>query len=165
MATEKRLIDANALVYAIEDIDWFHVNAKGKLVDGANPANNIPIYRAFDIYNAIKNAPAVDAVEVSDYDSIVYKLECLLCHATGGKFSKASYSLADMERMVTDYIEECCEEAVAAEVIHGRWVGGYSGTEYTIPKCSRCGYGNGAVGASNYCPNCGAKMDGGAADG
>ena len=48
----------------------------------------------------------------------------------------------------------------AVEVVHGRWIGGYSGTEYTIPKCSRCGYGNGAVGASNYCPNCGAKMDG-----
>ena len=46
-----------------------------------------------------------------------------------------------------------------APVRHGRWVGGYSGTEYTIQKCSRCGYGNGAVGASNYCPNCGSKMD------
>ena len=64
MATEKRLIDANALVDAIEDIDWYHVNAKGKLVDGANPANNTPIYKAFDIYNAIKNAPTVDAIEV-----------------------------------------------------------------------------------------------------
>ena len=61
---EKRLIEANALVDAIEDIDWYHVNAKGKLVDGANPANNTPIYKAFDIYNAIKNAPTVDAVEV-----------------------------------------------------------------------------------------------------
>ena len=64
MANEKRLIDANELVDAIEDIDWYHVNAKGKLVDGANPANNTPIYKAFDIYNAIKNAPAVNAVEV-----------------------------------------------------------------------------------------------------
>lgn len=38
----------------------------------------------------------------------------------------------------------------------GRWGGGYSGTTYTGPKCSKCGYGNGAVGASNFCPNCGA---------
>ena len=64
MADEKRLIDANALVDAIEDIGWYHINAKGKLVEGANPANNTPIYKAFDIYNAIKNAPTVDAVEV-----------------------------------------------------------------------------------------------------
>lgn len=42
----------------------------------------------------------------------IYKLECLLCHATGGRYSKAGYALADMERMVTDYIEECCNEAV-----------------------------------------------------
>lgn len=64
MATKKRLIDANELVDAIEDIDWYHVNKRGKLVDGANPANNTPIYKAFDIYNAINNAPTVDAVEV-----------------------------------------------------------------------------------------------------
>ena len=64
MANEKRLIDANALVDAIEDIDWYHVNAKGKLVDGANSANSTPIYKAFDIYNAIKEAPTVDAVEM-----------------------------------------------------------------------------------------------------
>lgn len=47
------------------------------------------------------------------------------------------------------------------EVVHGRWIGGYMGTTYTVPKCSQCGYGNGAVGAANYCPNCGAKMAGG----
>ena len=46
------------------------------------------------------------------YDEVVYKLECLLCHATGGRYSKAGYQLSDMERMVTDYIESCIEEAV-----------------------------------------------------
>ena len=46
------------------------------------------------------------------YDEVVHKLECLLCHATGGRLSKASYPLNIMEMAVTDYIEECCEEAV-----------------------------------------------------
>ena len=54
-----------------------------------------------------------------------------------------------------------------APVRHGRWI------EYTkviIPepynkweqawKCSECGFDDGFV-AYNYCPNCGAKMDGG----
>ena len=54
-----------------------------------------------------------------------------------------------------------------APVRHGRWI------EYTkviIPepynkweqawKCSECGFYDGFVGY-NYCPNCGAKMDGG----
>ena len=75
MVTEKKLIDANALVDAIEDIDWYHINEKGKLVDGANSANNTPIYKAFDIYNAIKNAPTVDAVEVKcKVGDLVYAL-------------------------------------------------------------------------------------------
>jgi hypothetical protein len=65
----------------------------------------------------IDSIPGVDAVEVDEYEAIVNKLECLLCHATGGKYSKAGYSWEDMERMVTDYIEECCEEAVAEEVV------------------------------------------------
>ena len=55
----------------------------------------------------------------------------------------------------------------AVEVVHGRWVM----TLYTTTSkrgrvisnqkfaCSVCGYGNGRK-QSNYCPNCGAKMDG-----
>ena len=46
------------------------------------------------------------------YDEVVYKLECLLCHATGGRLSKASYPLWAMESHVTDYIQDCCNEAV-----------------------------------------------------
>ena len=51
--------------------------------------------------------------------------------------------------------------ADVAEVVHGRWIP----TEYPFMNecedCSSCGYrtlyGNGY----DYCPNCGAKMDGG----
>lgn len=46
------------------------------------------------------------------YDEVVSKLECLLWYATGGKYSKAGYSFCDMEQMVNDYIEQCCEEAI-----------------------------------------------------
>lgn len=55
-----------------------------------------------------------------------------------------------------------------APVAHGRWVGtadGYADGElvYDMWECSECGYD--ADGADekpdwNYCPNCGAKMDG-----
>ena len=41
------------------------------------------------------------------YDELVYKLECLLCHATGGRYSKATYNIEDMCRMVNDYIDRC----------------------------------------------------------
>ena len=36
--------------------------------------------------------------------------------------------------------------------------------KWVIYKCSVCGYSNGRK-QSNYCPNCGAKMDGGNEDG
>ena len=58
--------------------------------------------------------------------------------------------------------------ADVAEVVHGQWV--HSRYEncserFEIVKCSRCGHEAYAmafyVRSGNYCPNCGAKMDGG----
>lgn len=49
---------------------------------------------------------------ISDYEEAIYKLECLLCHATGNKFSKHTYSLSEMEMAVDDYIDDLCNEAV-----------------------------------------------------
>ena len=98
-----------------------------------------------------------DAVEVADFNAIVEKLECLLCHATGGKYSKAGYSWKDMERMVTDYIEECCEEAVDEAVVHSWWEKSTEGYEICHQCCADVAIFSGH---KNYCPNCGAKMDG-----
>lgn len=74
----------------------------------------------------------------------------------------------------TDGYEEAVDKvedfpaADVAEVVHGEWVGtadGYADGElvYDMWNCSECGYD--ADGAEekpdwNYCPNCGAKMDG-----
>lgn len=119
-------------------------------------------YTAWSIKDGIEAIPTVDAVEMAEYDAIVSKLENLLCHATGGMYSKAGYSWEDMERMVTDYIEECCEEAIAEAVVHGRWETVPSMLGYL--RCSQCKDvyiwetwpGDGKW---NYCPNCGAHMD------
>ena len=47
----------------------------------------------------------------------------------------------------------------AVEVVHGRWKHHYEkGTSYKV--CSICGCRNGLELKFNYCPNCGAKMDG-----
>lgn len=49
----------------------------------------------------------------------------------------------------------------AAPVVHGRW----EMTDYAYTwKCSECG-GTYYSSWANYCPHCGAKMDGGAEDG
>lgn len=47
----------------------------------------------------------------------------------------------------------------AEPVRHGNWVNSFVG----MYACSKCGV-NDRFGLSRYCPNCGAKMDGGASD-
>ena len=47
-----------------------------------------------------------------DYEEVVYKLECLLCHATGNRLSKHTYSLSVMERAVCDHITDVCDDAL-----------------------------------------------------
>ena len=49
----------------------------------------------------------------------------------------------------------CAPSADVAPVVHGRWLG---------YECSVCGVSS-EYGSSNYCPNCGAKMDGGDGNG
>ena len=71
------------------------------------------------------------------------------------------------ERTAFKHIIADFSSADVAPVVHGQWI------EYTkviIPepynkweqawKCSECGFDDGFA-AYNYCPNCGAKMDGG----
>ena len=50
----------------------------------------------------------------------------------------------------------------AKEVVHGRWI--HKGAWHI--ECSECNYILAHIGeAKNYCPYCGAKMDGGNEDG
>ena len=46
------------------------------------------------------------------YEIVIYKLECILCEATGGKLSKHTYPLMTMESCIFDHIQDCCEVAV-----------------------------------------------------
>ena len=61
-------------------------------------------------------------------------------------------------------------EVDAVPVVRGRWIDNgicdhkpsrfRNPDKWTIYKCSECGYSNGRRKNANYCPNCGAKMDG-----
>ncbi len=70
-------------------------------------------------YNSIKycaSAISKDALNLinrqkAEIEEIVHKLECLLCHATGGKLSKHTYPLDIMYTFVNDEIQDYCEEA------------------------------------------------------
>lgn len=48
------------------------------------------------------------------------------------------------------------EEIEAAPVVHGRWIR-YS--DCGVTRCSNCNWNIEECFDSNYCPNCGAKMD------
>ena len=48
----------------------------------------------------------------------------------------------------------------AVEVVHGRWK--QTGMHFLPYECSVCG--SEEEGRTNYCPNCGARMDGGVTD-
>ena len=63
-----------------------------------------------------------------------------------------------------DEIADEINEADAVEVVHGRWIDGVG--SYSTANCSVCGWKipytedyYGYLGKTNYCPNCGAKMD------
>lgn len=46
-------------------------------------------------------------------------------------------------------------------VKHGKWITAEYGDGTVRTECSVCGYGRGLPPVRNYCPNCGARMDGG----
>ena len=52
----------------------------------------------------------------------------------------------------------CISAADVAPVVHGRWVFGGDGCVI----CSKCNEEESNDNHRNFCPNCGAKMDGGA---
>lgn len=54
-------------------------------------------------------------VKRKDFEEVVYKLECLLCHVTGGKLSKYTYSLKTMESAATDYMNDWADEILREE--------------------------------------------------
>ena len=65
-----------------------------------------------DILDLINRQKAENERLNKNYEELIYKTECLLCHATGNKFSKYTYTTQEMISFVDDYIQDCCDEAV-----------------------------------------------------
>lgn len=105
-----RYIDAEEFKYTIlhEDVEIAEHRCKDyeSYINGANQFR-------YQVKNAIRKAPAADVVPREEYEELVYKLECLLCHATGGKLSKHTYDLRTMESVVTDHLDEAYSEGTA----------------------------------------------------
>lgn len=111
-------IEREATIDEIEGATWYHISCQKILVEGAECEADA-LYKATDIYNAIKSVPTADVQEIK----------------------------------------------------HGEWKSFDSeDTLYGSYYCTACGYGwdIGMVfpltTEFKYCPNCGAKMDGGTND-
>lgn len=94
----------------------------------------------------IKNETAVDII-------------CSICDKM--------YPGMDCEPADCEWMKMLAEEAVdAVPVVHGRWIHDGHRIEGGIDwcHCSECGKSDNFCARTNYCPNCGAKMDGGDSD-
>lgn len=92
-----RYIDADALKERLEDFSKWCRDGRKQGVD-------------FVLDCPLPNMPTADVAPRAEVDELIYKLECLLCHATGGKLSKYTYDLRTMETIVTDYVNESYSE-------------------------------------------------------
>ena len=75
---------------------------------------------------------------------------------------------AESEQACNEDCSDFKNKADFAEVKHGEWVASDKHFSYYQYKCGNCGcddytqtYRNGQCKLMRYCPNCGAKMDGG----
>lgn len=86
---------------------------------------------------------------------------CDPCKEIGKDYNGLNCRACWVDDMVGDV--EDTPAADVAEVVHGRWLSkNPHGYEWTF-VCSNCNYVDGYPfnGRHNYCPTCGAKMDGG----
>lgn len=79
---------------------------------------------------------------------------------------KAAVTIATAKKLIRDIVRRT-PAADVAPVVHGRWAHSRyeNGSEqFEIVKCSCCGHEAYAMALyvrnGNYCPNCGARMDG-----
>ena len=98
----------------------------------------------------------IDAVESIDWYS-VYKGKLT---AGAPNTENALYKASSIYAVIDN-----APSADVAPVRHGRWVDAYPDIEsnpmFMYGICSECGFEQGISKYLSYCPNCGAKMDGG----
>lgn len=79
---------------------------------------------------------------------------------------KAAVTIATAKKLVRSIIQRA-PAADVAPVVHGYWIdNGANGYKWAF-ICSRCGYVDGHPfdDRHNFCPSCGARMDGGSENG
>ena len=93
-------------------------------------------------------------------DEIIFVKKCLAADDKAGEWTKGYRS--GLEASLSEILDLPTVDAV--EVVHGKWIMGIDEGDYEYGTCSVCGYNEYnafcCLLPHNYCPNCGAKMDG-----
>ena len=175
MVTEKRLIDANKLIERFDKrIEWLRLDVHDKyslgLYHGAATDKDLigkmPTVVSFTEEQLSTILQAADGLETRNQKlekELVRLKNCLNC-----KIRKECHRHCGKVVHGCDHWEygDNAPTVDAVEVVHGRWVGyheadiGYD--EYGV-RCSNCNFeveDHEVDFIMNYCPNCGAKMDG-----
>lgn len=98
-----RYIDADKLVQVIEENMTRCAEKSGDPTNYVVKTYLLAKDHAIDFINVM---PPADVVPRADVDELIGKLECFLCHATGGRLSKHTYDIGTMESVATDCINE-----------------------------------------------------------
>lgn len=102
-------------------------------------------------------------IDTGTFKKSVEERYCKPCKVEGKDYSGCLCRACWVDDMLDEV--DCFQPSYVAPVMHGRWVTHYrSGTtvaEGYVSTC--CDMWNNRK--SDYCPNCGAKMDGGAENG
>lgn len=93
----------------------------------------------------------------------------MLQDAEDETFADAERTMNPIKAIASGIVEEIKNRVIAApavdavQVVHGRWIHGVT-LNHEWRKCSECLVSQEIFGCFTYCPNCGAKMDGGASE-
>lgn len=163
MATEKRLIDANALAERYDKrIEWLRLDVHDKyslgLYHGAATDKDliaeIPTVVAFteeQLANILEAAGNLETRNQKLEKELEWLKSCINC-----EIRKECPRHCGKVVHGCDHWEYGDSTVDAVEVVHGRWNPcgscGY--------RCSKCDFWVTFRSLNNYCPNCGAKMDG-----
>lgn len=77
-----KYIKKKALKNAINCCTWYHINKNGELVEGANPAEDEPLYKYSDIKRIIKGLPTrkfEDEPQTQTHEIRTDTHECVTC--------------------------------------------------------------------------------------
>lgn len=166
MANEQRLIEVNALIAYFEEqcdiaakdteIESTYVLAALKCcIDLFKNFPTVDAYTEEQVSNIIRLSHQLHATNVELEKEVEWLKSCLNC-----KIRKECPRHCGKVVHGCDHWEYGHSSVDAVEMVHGRWIFGTANhREYM--KCSECLKSQTPTGVFTYCPNCGAKMDGG----